>query len=472
MRYRDLGLTLGRLPTGPHNAITDVAGVQVGHTTLVSGDGPLRVGEGPVRTGVTAIRAGSAFAQTVPAAIQILNGAGEITGRSPVDEYGTLETPIVLTNTLSVGVTHRAVVDWVARREALSDDFVIPVVAETCDAFLNDIVGGGTGMSLFQFKGGIGRLPLGGRVEVAGPVLGRRQVTDRALGTVEHRHPVHREGEDVGGLEPPVRVALEPLDDRPTVLGLDRQLHRALGGVPDAFAVDAVHDGPIGRDVQGHDQRLQHRGLPAPVLPDQQRQARVERQVQVVEPAPVREREPFDAHAPSPLFIPSPAARAVHPVTRRAGLQERPEPHRARTTSLLCGGRYASLPRCATHREESNMWVFVWLVSSFAEAACPWTEIQSVGADRGSVTVNGQRFPVRGSSARAAFGSTLTECGATPVTLDAYDDWRRLRRTTNVTAAVGIVVWPLWTVTPFTAAAAGARRRDLERNLAGDWCGV
>jgi D-aminopeptidase len=180
MRYRDLGLTLGRLPTGPWNALTDVPGVRVGHATLIRGEGPLRVGEGPVRTGVTAIHphAGSAFAQTVPAAIQILNGAGEITGRSQVDEYGTLETPIVLTNTLSVGEAHRAVVDWVARDEALSNDFVIPVVAETCDAFLNDIVGqhvraehvfaaldgaasgpvaegnvgGGTGMGLFPFE--------------------------------------------------------------------------------------------------------------------------------------------------------------------------------------------------------------------------------------------------------------------------------------------------------------------------------
>ncbi len=175
-RLRDLGIAIGTLPTGPLNAITDVAGVRVGHATLIRGDA--------VRTGVTAIHphAGSAFVEQVPAAVVVLNGAGEITGRSQIDEYGTLESPILLTNTLSVGAVHRACIDWMAEREALTDDFVIPVVAETCDGFLNDLVGqhvtredvftaldgassgpvaegnvgGGTGMGLFQFKGGIG----------------------------------------------------------------------------------------------------------------------------------------------------------------------------------------------------------------------------------------------------------------------------------------------------------------------------
>src|SRR5262245_44190999 len=119
-----------------------------------------------------------------PAAIAILNGAGEITGRSQVDEYGILESPVLITNTLSVGTVHRACVDWLVREEATLglQDFAIPVVAETYDGFLNDIagqhvtvehafaaldgatsgpvaegnVGGGTGMSLFQFKCGIG----------------------------------------------------------------------------------------------------------------------------------------------------------------------------------------------------------------------------------------------------------------------------------------------------------------------------
>ena len=174
-RLRDLGLAIGRLPTGPLNAITDIAGVRVGHTTIV---------EGRARTGVTAIHphGGSALRQQVPAAIAVLNGAGEITGRSLVDEYGTLESPILLTSTASVGVAHRAAVEWLAARDDLSEDFVLPIVSETWDGFLSDPigepvtkehvwaaldsasggvvaegnVGGGTGMALFGFKGGIG----------------------------------------------------------------------------------------------------------------------------------------------------------------------------------------------------------------------------------------------------------------------------------------------------------------------------
>jgi D-aminopeptidase len=178
-RIRDLGIVPGALPTGPLNAITDVAGVRVGHATVIHNDGP-------ARTGVTAIHPheGSVYRSLVPAAIAVLNGAGEITGRSQVDEYGLLETPILITNTLSVGVAHSACVAWLAAREPAlgTTDFVIPVVAETYDGWLNDIagqhvtaehveaaldgasdgpvaegnVGGGTGMRLFGFKGGIG----------------------------------------------------------------------------------------------------------------------------------------------------------------------------------------------------------------------------------------------------------------------------------------------------------------------------
>lgn len=185
-RLRDLGILIGALPTGPFNAITDVAGVRVGHATIIHGEGALRVGVGPARTGVTAVHPheGSAFASLVPAAIEVLNGAGEMTGRSQVDEYGLLETPILITNTLSVGSVHRACIEWLCRRELTigTEHFVIPVVAETFDAWLNDIagqhvtaehvwsaldgaasgpvaegnVGGGTGMRLFGHKGGIG----------------------------------------------------------------------------------------------------------------------------------------------------------------------------------------------------------------------------------------------------------------------------------------------------------------------------
>jgi D-aminopeptidase len=201
-RLRDLGITIGTGPTGPLNAITDVPGVRVGHTTVIHGDGAMRVGEGPARTGVTAIHPheGSAFTATVPAAIAVLNGAGEITGRSQVDEWGILESPILITNTLSVGTVHRGAIDWLVAHEPTlgQQDFAI---AETYDGNLNDIagqhvtvahtlaaldnaasgpvaegnVGGGTGMMLFGFKGGIGtssrRVPLAAREYTVGVLV-------------------------------------------------------------------------------------------------------------------------------------------------------------------------------------------------------------------------------------------------------------------------------------------------------------
>jgi D-aminopeptidase len=188
-RLRDLGFplrTIASLPPGPFNSIADVPGIRVGHTTLIRGDGPLAIGQGPIRTGVTAIHPheGSAFSQSVPCAIRVLNGTGEITGRSHVDELGLLESPILLTSTLSVGEVHRGVTEWLCREEPTIGPrhFVVPVVAETFDGYLNDAagqhvtrehtiaaldsasngpvkegnVGGGAGMRLFGFKGGIG----------------------------------------------------------------------------------------------------------------------------------------------------------------------------------------------------------------------------------------------------------------------------------------------------------------------------
>ena len=187
-RARDLGIPFDGTP-GPLNAITDVAGVTVGHTTLISGSGPLVVGEGPVRTGVTAVLPrGAAAAGPVFAAYHSLNGNGEMTGAAWVDESGTLDGPILITNTHSVGVVRDAAIRWfVENRPGFL--WALPVVAETYDGTLNDIngfhvkpehvyaaletaaggpvlegaVGGGTGMSCNGFKGGIGtssrRLP-------------------------------------------------------------------------------------------------------------------------------------------------------------------------------------------------------------------------------------------------------------------------------------------------------------------------
>lgn len=185
-RLRELGFSVGRLPTGPRNAITDVEGVAVGHTTLIEGEGPLVVGKGPVRTGVTAIvPLQNIFQQRVVAGAFVLNGAGEVSGLTQVQEWGLMETPILLTNTMSVGKVSDAAVKWMTRENpGIGDEYdvVIPIVGECDDSWLNDAVGrhvrsehvyraieqastgpvaegsvgAGTGMVTCDFKGGIG----------------------------------------------------------------------------------------------------------------------------------------------------------------------------------------------------------------------------------------------------------------------------------------------------------------------------
>ncbi len=186
VRARALGIPFEGTP-GPLNAITDVAGVTVGYTTLISGEGKLKVGEGPVRTGVTAIlpRGTGSFDDPVYAGVFSLNGNGEMTGTAWVEEGGFLEGPVVITNTHSVGVARDAVIKWrvaKAGRDPTGFSWSLPVVAETWDGWLNDIdgfhvqpedvahaletaqggaidegsVGGGTGMICYEFKGGTG----------------------------------------------------------------------------------------------------------------------------------------------------------------------------------------------------------------------------------------------------------------------------------------------------------------------------
>ncbi|MCA9513676.1 MAG: P1 family peptidase [Myxococcales bacterium] len=186
-RLRELGIAIGRFEPGPFNAITDVEGVRVGHTTLHTGSGPLVVGEGPVRTGVTAIlpNEGTVFNERLIAGTFVLNGAGELAGLTQLNEWGLLETPILLTNTLSVGAASQGMIEHLLERFpsiGVEHDVIIPVVGECDDSFLNDIggghvtaeharralesatggpveegcVGGGTGMVCFDLKGGIG----------------------------------------------------------------------------------------------------------------------------------------------------------------------------------------------------------------------------------------------------------------------------------------------------------------------------
>lgn len=184
MRARELGIEIGLARPGPLNAITDVAGVRVGHATIVRGDGPLVVGEGPVRTGVTVVcpRPGRTRDDPVFAGCHRLNGNGELTGLEWIREAGILGTPIALTNTHSVGVVRDALI--AAELDGGRDEvyWSLPVVGETYDGILNDIngmhvraehvrdalaaarggpveegsVGGGTGMVCHELKGGIG----------------------------------------------------------------------------------------------------------------------------------------------------------------------------------------------------------------------------------------------------------------------------------------------------------------------------
>jgi D-aminopeptidase len=186
LRARDLGVPFDGTP-GPFNAITDVAGVAVGHTTLISGEGRLQIGKGPVRTGVTAIlpRGKDTMSNPVFAGWWSLNGNGEMTGTTWVEESGFLEGPVMITNTHSVGVVRDAVIQWRVNHgqpDPAGYWWSLPVVAETWDGWLNDIngfhvksedafhaidsahsgaveegnVGGGTGMICNEFKGGIG----------------------------------------------------------------------------------------------------------------------------------------------------------------------------------------------------------------------------------------------------------------------------------------------------------------------------
>ncbi len=184
-RARDLGITVGRYAPGRWNAITDVRGLRVGHTTLIEGEGALQVGVGPVRTGVTVIQPheGQIGHDPVFAGYHQLNGNGEMTGVAWIEEAGLLSTPIAITNTHSVGTVRDALIDYQIRQNDVYEDaFSLPVVAETYDGWLNDIngfhvkpehlfaaldaaasgpvaegcVGGGTGMMCHEFKGGIG----------------------------------------------------------------------------------------------------------------------------------------------------------------------------------------------------------------------------------------------------------------------------------------------------------------------------
>src|SRR5438105_3836180 len=263
-RASDLGLKVGILPAGPLNAITDVAGVGVGHTTIISGD--------DVRTGVTAVlpHSGNLYRDKVPGAIFVGNGFGKLTGSTQVDEMGEIETPIVLTNTASVPQVADAVTTYILAFPGNEDvESVNPLVGETNDGYLNDIrgrhitpddvfaaiknakdgpveegsVGSGTGTVAFGFKGGIGtasrRLPpklsgytvgvlvqtnFGGVLTIAGAPVGRE------LGRYYLREELQQEGTatDRGNGSVMIVIATDaPVDAR----NLKRMAARAMLGL-------------------------------------------------------------------------------------------------------------------------------------------------------------------------------------------------------------------------------------------------
>ncbi len=185
-RARELGLMIGLLPTGVRNSISDVKGVKVGHCTIIKGKGKLVPGKGPVRTGVTAVvpHEGNLYKEKVPAASFVMNGYGKSLGLVQVEEFGEIETPILLTNTLCVWRAADALVKYLLEQNediGVTTGSVNPVVMECNDSYLNDLrgrhigeehvmralksasedfemgsVGAGTGMVAFEFKGGIG----------------------------------------------------------------------------------------------------------------------------------------------------------------------------------------------------------------------------------------------------------------------------------------------------------------------------
>ena len=202
-RARESGLIIGELPVGPHNAITDVAGVRVGHATLISGEGKLQPGFGPVRTGVTVIlpHAGNVFRSKVSAAVHTINGFGKVLGFEQVRELGVLESPIALTNTLNVGLVADALLQYTIQQNpgiGITTGSVNVVAGETNDGYLNDLqgrhvraghvftaiesaltgpvvegaVGAGTGTVCFGWKGGIGTASRVLPVELGGFTLG------------------------------------------------------------------------------------------------------------------------------------------------------------------------------------------------------------------------------------------------------------------------------------------------------------
>ena len=269
-RARELGVPLGRFRPGKWNAITDVEGVLVGHSTIIRGAGPLRRGKGPVRTGVTAILPNeqNVFEQRLIGGGFVLNGAGEVSGMTQLIEWGLVETPIFLTNTLSVGQVSDAAVQWMVDQFpgiGGEHDVLIPLVGECDDSWLNDVagrhvladnvlealhtassgpvaegsVGGGTGMICCDFKAGIGtssrKLP---------PALGSYTVGVLVMSNFGHMRDLRIAGFPVG---PVLEERYREIPKRETSL---RGGDRGHGRSHPKFAVHGARHGRRERELR------------------------------------------------------------------------------------------------------------------------------------------------------------------------------------------------------------------------------
>ncbi len=291
-RARDVGLSFGALRAGRRNSMGDVRGVKVGHTTIVRGSGPLKPGVGPVRTGVTAIlpHAGNLYERPVKGAYFDFNGCGGLQGALQIHEFGIIDTPIALTNTMSMGTVADAVIKHMLRRNpeaGVSEDAIIPIVSECDDSFLNDArglhvleehvfaaidraaedveegaVGAGTGMVCYDFKGGIGTssrvVDVDGEDYTVGALVlsnngEREELTICGVPVGRHLKPPHERRQEHGsivmvvGTDAPVNERQLGRIARRAVLGLATTgscSHNGSGDIVISFSTANVHDRP------------------------------------------------------------------------------------------------------------------------------------------------------------------------------------------------------------------------------------
>ncbi len=288
-RAREVGVHFGELPTGPMNTISDVPGVRVGHSTIIRGSGALKPGSGPVRTGVTAIlpHPGNLYEKPVKGAYYDFNGCGGLNGSLQIREFGVIDTPITLTNTMSMGTVADAVIKHMLGTNpnaGIDSDTIIPVVSECDDSYLNDsrglhvkdenvleaignatssvqegAVGAGTGMSCYDFKGGIGtssRLVQvnGSKYSIGSLVLSnhgdREELTvdgvpvGRLLGKAKHHRPEQGSIVMVVGTDAPIDARQLGRVARRAIMGLALTgscSHNGSGDIVISFSTANMH---------------------------------------------------------------------------------------------------------------------------------------------------------------------------------------------------------------------------------------